>query len=89
MILRPFTSADTSRLTTLLHDAYAVLGQRGLNFTAVDQTDETTLRLASGALGAATRSARLCSFRGGWTRTLVAWLPVFGFVLGRQEIGPA
>nr|WP_272954783.1 GNAT family N-acetyltransferase [Kribbella sandramycini] len=34
-------------MTELLHDAYAELGRRGLNFTAVDQNDDTTLRRAS------------------------------------------
>lgn len=31
-------------LTTLLHDAYAYLGDMGLNYTAVDQSPATTLR---------------------------------------------
>lgn len=36
------------RLTTLLHRAYADLGAAGLNFTAVDQSEQTTLRRARG-----------------------------------------
>ncbi|QUW18183.1 GNAT family N-acetyltransferase [Agrococcus sp. Marseille-Q4369] len=47
MEIRPFRPADAADLTTLLHRAYAELGDRGLNFTAVDQDEETTLRRAS------------------------------------------
>ncbi|KUF06310.1 GNAT family N-acetyltransferase [Leucobacter sp. G161] len=48
MILRSFTHDDAPALTTLLHRAYAELGEAGLNFTAVDQDEGTTLRRASG-----------------------------------------
>ncbi|HEY0186015.1 MAG TPA: GNAT family N-acetyltransferase [Cellulomonas sp.] len=48
MHLRPFAPADAAPLTALLHRAYAELGARGLNFTAVDQDDATTLRRATG-----------------------------------------
>lgn len=45
--LRPFDPVDAPGLTSFLHRAYAELGQRGLNFTAVDQDVETTLWRAS------------------------------------------
>ncbi len=48
MDARAFTPADVPQLTSLLHRAYAELGDAGLNFTAVDQDDVTTLRRASG-----------------------------------------
>jgi GNAT superfamily N-acetyltransferase len=35
---------DVSAITRLLHEAYAALGRRGLNYTAVDQDDGTTRR---------------------------------------------
>ncbi|MFJ2957994.1 GNAT family N-acetyltransferase [Streptomyces sp. NPDC087270] len=44
--LRPFEPADAPALTAMLHRAYAELGGRGLNFTAVDQTERTTLKRA-------------------------------------------
>lgn len=40
--VRLATTADVPQLTELLHIAYAELGARGLNFTAVDQIDEVT-----------------------------------------------
>lgn len=40
--MRLATTADVPQLTELLHMAYAELGARGLNFTAVDQVDEVT-----------------------------------------------
>jgi GNAT superfamily N-acetyltransferase len=46
--IRPFEVADAGPVTELLHRAYAELGAAGLNFTAVDQTIETTLYRASG-----------------------------------------
>lgn len=46
--VRPFVDADTSSLTELLHEAYAELGALGLNYTAVDQDDETTRHRARG-----------------------------------------
>lgn len=48
MQIRDFDPDDTPQLTGLLHRAYAELGAAGLNFTAVDQDDATTLRRASG-----------------------------------------
>jgi GNAT superfamily N-acetyltransferase len=48
--LRPFAPQDTAALTDLLHRAYAELGAEGLNFTAVDQSEATTLHRASGGL---------------------------------------
>ena len=46
--VRRFRPDDASMLTKMLHRAYAELGAAGLNFTAVDQDEETTLRRASG-----------------------------------------
>lgn len=48
--LRPLdVHDDLDALTELIHRAYAALGQMGLNFTAVDQTVETTAeRCAAG-----------------------------------------
>lgn len=40
--LRLARAGDVTRLTKLLHGAYAELGAAGLNFTAVDQPDEVT-----------------------------------------------
>lgn len=48
MELRRFELNDVPQLTHLLHRAYAELGALGLNFTAVDQSEETTLRRATG-----------------------------------------
>ncbi|WP_217136610.1 GNAT family N-acetyltransferase [Leucobacter chinensis] len=48
MSIRPFAPSDASALTTMLHRAYAELGAAGLNFTAVDQDVQTTLRRALG-----------------------------------------
>lgn len=45
---RPFTAEDAHPLTALLHEAYADLGARGLNYTAVDQDVATTRARASG-----------------------------------------
>ena len=41
--IRPLETTDSiGELTSLLHRAYARLGQMGLNYTAVDQTPEVT-----------------------------------------------
>ena len=45
--LRAFREGDAAEVTGLLHRAYGELGARGLNFTAVDQDVETTVRRAS------------------------------------------
>ncbi|MYS22180.1 Acetyltransferase (GNAT) family protein [Streptomyces sp. DvalAA-14] len=45
--LRAFREGDAAEVTDLLHRAYAELGAQGLNFTAVDQDEETTLSRAS------------------------------------------
>jgi GNAT superfamily N-acetyltransferase len=45
--LRAFRDEDAAEVTDLLHRAYGELGARGLNFTAVDQDVETTVRRAS------------------------------------------
>ena len=38
---------DVAALTVLIHRAYARLGEMGLNYTAIDQDEETTRRRAS------------------------------------------
>ncbi len=49
MRLRQLTPDDSiTALTALLHAAYASLGAIGLNYTAVDQSDEVTLRRIAG-----------------------------------------
>ena len=48
--IRPFEVTDARALTRLLHRAYAELGAAGLNFTAVDQSEATTIYRASGGL---------------------------------------
>jgi predicted N-acetyltransferase YhbS len=48
--IRPFEVTDATALTRLLHRAYAELGAAGLNFTAVDQSEATTIHRASGGL---------------------------------------
>lgn len=48
LTVRTFADEDADDLTGLLHAAYAELGARGMNFTAVDQTPETTLKRARG-----------------------------------------
>jgi GNAT superfamily N-acetyltransferase len=42
LAVRLFADADAGPLTALLHAAYAELGERGLNYTAVDQDVATT-----------------------------------------------
>ncbi len=46
--IRTFVPDDAPALTALLHAAYAELGARGLNYTAVDQDESTTLARAGG-----------------------------------------
>lgn len=41
-LLRPAAESDVPALTALVHAAYAELGAQGLNFTAVDQGEQTT-----------------------------------------------
>lgn len=48
LTVRPFVDDDAPALTAFLHEAYAELGARGLNFTAVDQSEETTRSRARG-----------------------------------------
>ena len=48
--LRRFVPEDATALTEFLHRAYAELGAEGLNFTAVDQSEATTLHRASSGL---------------------------------------
>jgi GNAT superfamily N-acetyltransferase len=45
--VRLFSPRDAAPLMDLLHSAYAELGASGLNYTAVDQDEDTTLRRAS------------------------------------------
>jgi len=49
-VVRPWAADDSvAALTALLHRAYAPLGQAGLNYTAVDQSEESTAyRIALG-----------------------------------------
>jgi GNAT superfamily N-acetyltransferase len=50
--IRPVAGTDDiEALTALLHAAYAVLGDAGLNYTAVDQSPETTRKRLSGGAG--------------------------------------
>jgi GNAT superfamily N-acetyltransferase len=49
LTVRPISATDSiEELTQLLHRAYARLGAMGLNYTAVDQTSETTRRRIDG-----------------------------------------
>jgi GNAT superfamily N-acetyltransferase len=50
LLIRPIEKSDSlERLTALLHRAYAPLGARSLNFTAVDQTvEDTRYRISRG-----------------------------------------
>jgi GNAT superfamily N-acetyltransferase len=49
--IRPLGADDSiEELTSLLHRSYAVLGEMGLNYTAVDQTSEVTLSRMKGAV---------------------------------------
>lgn len=51
---------DISALTALLHKAYARLGNIGLNYTAVDQSDDVThARVAAGECYIALASGKL------------------------------
>jgi GNAT superfamily N-acetyltransferase len=53
---------DAQALTALLHRAYARLGAMGLNFTAVDQTVDVTLkRIAQGECFVAEREGVVCA----------------------------
>jgi GNAT superfamily N-acetyltransferase len=70
---------DIEALTGLLHRSYAVLGNMGLNYTAVDQPVEVTRkRLASGlALVAVTQQRRVVGtivFHGPGTKGGTPWL---------------
>ncbi|WP_280151041.1 GNAT family N-acetyltransferase [Piscinibacter sp. XHJ-5] len=57
-LLQP--SDSLVELTTLLHRAYASLARMGLNYTAVDQTPETTAqRIQGGTCWVATHGASL------------------------------
>ena len=49
LLIRQLSPADSlEELTRLLHRAYAQLGAMGLNYTAVNQPIETTVRRLSG-----------------------------------------
>jgi GNAT superfamily N-acetyltransferase len=49
MRVRPLATSDSlETLTALLHRAYAPLGKRGLNYTAVDQSVEATAQRVAG-----------------------------------------
>lgn len=59
--VRPFTpDDDVSLLTSLLHRAYAQLGEKGWKFKAVNQTDDVTRqRVAAGECYVAVAGGRL------------------------------
>jgi GNAT superfamily N-acetyltransferase len=59
--IRPFEESDSIQdLTTLLHRAYAHLGNMGLNYTAVDQSPEMTAqRIQGGNCFVAEKDSRL------------------------------
>ena len=67
IIVRPIDSTDClATITELLHSAYARLGAMGFNYTAVDQTEETTRKRVAGgtclvAVDGCERLALLCS----------------------------
>jgi GNAT superfamily N-acetyltransferase len=47
--IRPLAAGDSlEALTQMLHDAYAALGAKGLNYTAVDQSVEVTAQRVGG-----------------------------------------
>jgi GNAT superfamily N-acetyltransferase len=49
--IRPINSSDSiDELTALLHRSYAVLGDMGLNYTAIDQTPEVTISRMKGGV---------------------------------------
>ncbi|MGV8912931.1 MAG: GNAT family N-acetyltransferase [Rhodoglobus sp.] len=48
LTVRQFADSDAKAVTRVLHAAYAELGNRGLNYTAVDQDSGTTLARARG-----------------------------------------
>jgi len=48
LVLRPVTLDDVPALTRLLHDAYADLAARGLNFTGATQDEATTANRSLG-----------------------------------------
>lgn len=48
LAVRLFEDSDAAALTELLHAAYAELGAMGLNYTAVDQDEQTTRERALG-----------------------------------------
>jgi hypothetical protein len=49
IFIRPIDSTDSlATITELLHSAYARLGAMGFNYTAVDQTEETTRKRVAG-----------------------------------------
>ena len=56
MVIRELAPGDSiEQLTELLHRAFAPLGQRGMNYSAVDQSpSETALRISTGLCAVAT-----------------------------------
>ncbi|MBO0899329.1 GNAT family N-acetyltransferase [Cellulomonas sp. zg-ZUI222] len=71
LVLRPVTPDDVPALTRLLHDAYADLAARGLNFTGATQDEATTARRSLG-VGA---SWVLVDAAGGLAGTITATSP--------------
>jgi predicted N-acetyltransferase YhbS len=69
--IRPIGPDDSiEELTALLHRSYAALGERGLNYTAVDQSVETTRKRLEGGVGFAAVDAQ-----GRIVGTVVFYLP--------------
>lgn len=69
MIIRSLAETDSvTNLTKLLHDAYRRLGDMGLNYTAVDQDDSTTIRRIE-------RGQCLVAERTGQILGTVTWYP--------------
>ena len=78
VVIRPLRDEDSLEdLTALLHRAYAPLGARALNFTAVDQTvEDTAERIALGTCMVATQEEVIVgtvTVRGPSDASLCAW----------------
>ncbi|WP_010202883.1 hypothetical protein [Salinibacterium sp. PAMC 21357] len=62
--VREFADADAESGTGVLHAAYAEVGARGLNYTAVDQDSHTTLvRARGGQCWVVERDARIATIQ--------------------------
>ncbi|HKW06984.1 MAG TPA: GNAT family N-acetyltransferase [Candidatus Dormibacteraeota bacterium] len=90
--LQPSDSIDT--LTALLHDAYRPLGEMGLNYTAVDQSTETTRRrIERGRCLVAVQDGRLMgtiTWYAPGTQTHCAWYERLDVaVFGQLAVSPS